>query len=601
MHKSWRFIPSLKALAITLGALAVLGLCTSGAWAQSTAGDSPGAVKKYVFMSSSGTWGAAQATAISRFGGTVGFSHAASGIGSASSADPDFFRAVMKSGAFSRGSEDMMVQWQKPTDIQIVDDGVVEDGVVTPGDDNFINLLWNMTAIDAFGAWSLGYDGAGARVAVIDGGMCSLHPDVAPNIDVARSTSFVPGFTWDQDTGIASSFRHACHVAGIIAAVDNSIGTIGVAPKATIISVKALHGGSGSFEAVIQSILYASDPISAGGAGANIINMSLGATFNRGGGNTGAGALVSALNKAVNYATDHNVLVVCSAGNGDPLTGIGYDLDHTGNLITVPAQSGSAIAVSATAPVGFAVGWPNGATNFRDPTTYTNYGNSLVWVAAPGGDRTPPDAVVCSIPRVVGAPVNQFCHVFDLVFSPGSQSGGYFWTGGTSMAAPHVAGVAALLVQKYPGISVGDLKNLIAQTADDEGANGHDPYYGRGFLNARRAVTEGPAPQAAASPERKMETAVAVARVELVIARNVGSVPEISFTLPTASQAKVELFDVAGRKVAVLFNGQANAGRTPLSWSGRDSGGDALRAGAYFARLTAGGVQQARQIVLLGQ
>ena len=597
MHKSWRFIPSLKALAITLGALAVLGLCTSGAWAQSTAGDSPGAVKKYVFMSSSGTWGAAQDAAIHRIGGTVDFSHAASGIGSASSADPDFLKVMMKSGAFSKGSTDMMVQWQEPANEQ-----EFTEEAVTPGNETFINLQWSITAIEASGAWNAGYDGTGVRVAVIDGGFCPTHVDLAPNLDVAHSASFVPGFTFNQDVGNAGTFRHACHVAGIIAAADNSIGTIGVAPHATIISVKALHGGSGSFEAVIQSILYAADPISAGGAGANIINMSLGATFNRGGGNTGAGALVSALNQAVNYATSKNVLVVCSAGNGDPNTGLGLDLDHTGNLITVPAMSGSAIAVSATAPVGYAVGYPNGATNFRDPTTYTNYGHSLVWVAAPGGDTALPGNANCSIPAVPAGNVNAPCRLFDTIVSPGNTGGGYFFAAGTSMAAPHVAGVAALIAQKYPGISVGDLKSRLAQTADAVGGDDpFSPYYGHGFLNARRAVTEGPAPQAAASPEKRIETTVATARVELVIARNGSSVPEISFTLPTASQAKVELFDVAGRKVAELFDGSANAGRTTLSWSGHDSGGDALRAGAYFARLTAGGVQQARQIVLLGQ
>src|SRR5262249_7076077 len=157
------------------------------------------------------------------------------------------------------------------------------------------NLQWNTTAVEASGAWNAGFDGSGVRVAVIDGGMCSLHPDVAPNLDVAASRSFVPGFNYDQDTGGATAFPHACHLAGIIAAVDTTIGTIGIAPHATIISCKALHNGSGTFEAVIEAILYASDPIADGGAGANIINMSLGALFPRGGGNTGAGQLVSSV------------------------------------------------------------------------------------------------------------------------------------------------------------------------------------------------------------------------------------------------------------------------------------------------------------------
>ena len=58
------------------------------------------------------------------------------------------------------------------------------------------------------------------------------------------------------------------------------------------------------------------------------------------------------------------------------------DLDHTGSVITVPAQSGNGIAISATGPVGYAVGFPNGVTNFRRPASYTNFGNSAIWVAA---------------------------------------------------------------------------------------------------------------------------------------------------------------------------------------------------------------------------
>ncbi len=593
MHKSWRFIPSFKTIAVIIGAFAALVLSGSSLLAQGElADDGSGPGRKYMFMAS-GTWGAAQDAAIRGAGGTVDFSHAASGIGSASSSDPGFLRRAMKGGAFAKGAEDMQVQWQEPANEQALDAALTEEAV-TPGDDAFINLLWNMTAIEAGGAWSLGYDGAGVRVAVIDGGICTTHPDLAANIDAAASRSFVTGFGYGDDTGGPTAFRHACHVAGIIAAVDNTIGTIGVAPRATIIACKALHGGSGSFAAVIQAILYASDPIPAGGGGAHIINMSLGATLAMGGGNTGAGALVAAMNQAVNHATSNNVLVVCSAG------GNAADLDHSGSLMHVPSQSGGALAVSATAPVGFAVGWPNGAANFRDPTTYTNYGRSAIWVSAPGGDSALPGNAICSIP-----PVTTFCWVFDLVLSPGSAGGGYSFAGGTSMSAPHAAGVAALIAQKYPGISVGDLKNRLKNTADDEGAAGIDPFHGHGFVNARRAVTEGAAAQATASPGRKQETAAAppaaAARVELAIGRNGSdSVPSISFTLAAPGHARVELFDVAGRKVAVLFDGPARQEET-LKWNGRGPDGRQLRQGAYFARLKAGGVTTARQLVMLGE
>ena len=592
MHNSKSLVRMFTTLAVISGVLAGLALSSSGALAQIGAVE-----KKQYVMTATGTWGAAQDAAITSVGGTVEYRHAASGIGVATSDDPRFLVRAMRSGLFGQSGADMTVEWQKPSDVRLGDEGGIEEDVVNPGNDNFINLVWNMTAIDAFGAWSQGYDGTGVRVAVIDGGMCSLHPDVAPNIDVARSASFVPGFTWDQDTGNAASFRHACHVAGIIAAADNTIGTVGVAPKATIISCKALHGGTGSFAAVIEAILYASDPIADGGAGANIINMSLGATFAKGGGNNGTGPLVAAMAKAVNYATANNVLVVTSAGNN------AIDMDHSSSITNVPAQSGSAIAISATAPVGFAVGWPNGATNFSNPATYTNYGHQLVWVSAPGGDSALPGNALCSVPRVVGAPVTNPCWVFDLVFSPGSQSGSYFWAGGTSMAAPHAAGVAALLVQKYPGIAVGDLKTLIAQTAVEQNGNGADPHHGHGFLNANNAVS-GTIAQSSTAPSQGVirKAPVGTARVELEVARNAArSTPSISFSLPSAGPARVDLFDLAGRRVAELFNGSAAAGRTTVSWNGRDVNGQKLARGAYFARLTAGNVKEARQIVLLGE
>jgi subtilisin family serine protease len=587
MHRPRTFIPGSRLLASLLAAVAMVSGGRAALAQAGVASDGTGPVKHYVLMAP-GTWGADQDAAVLAAGGSVTFRHAGSGIGTATSGDPGFLRRVLKGGAFTKGAEDMMVQWQEPASAQLA---VTEDSV-TPADDDFIALLWNMTAIEAPGAWALGFDGQGARVAVIDGGLCATHPDLAANIDVAASRSFVAGFTYDQDTGGATAFRHACHVAGIIAAVDNSIGTIGVAPRATIIGVKALHGGSGSFDAVIQSILYAADPIAEGGAGADIINLSLGATFALGGGNTGAAQLVAALNQAVNYAASKNVLVVCSAG------GSALDLDHSGNVVTVPAQSGSAVAVSATAPVGYAVGWPNGATNFRDPASYTNYGRSAIWVSAPGGDSALPGSALCSIPAVSGPAVTAPCWVFDLVLAPGSAAGGYFFVGGTSMSAAHVSGVAALIVQSHPGISLGDLKNRLKNSADDEGEVGTDPFHGHGFVNARRAVTEGAAQQAAATPATRPEAA-APPRVELVIALDAGSLPEISFTLPAAGPVRLDLFDVAGRRVAALYRGDAGAGRTRVMWTGRDSGGQALRAGAYFAQLVAGGVRVARRVVLL--
>lgn len=438
-----------------------------------------GAQSAKTFVMTANRWGAAQDAAVAAAGGAVTFSHGESGIGVAVSAEPGFLKQALASGAFAGGAEDMMVDWQP-----LVHEGEMIEAAITPGNETFVHSQWNIQAVEAEGAWAAGYTGLGARVAVLDGGIYDAHIDLAGQVDVAASRSFVAGQPFNSDTGTS---WHGTHVAGIIAAKDNGIGTIGIAPEATIIGVKVLHSGSGYFSAIIAGLYYASTPVAEGGAGADVINMSLRGIFPRGGGRTGAGLLVAALNKAVNYAGQH-ALVVSAAGNDY------MDLDHSGSTIVVPAMSGSGIAVSATAPVGYGVNYPYGATNFRRPASYTNFGNSLVWLAAPGGDWMLPGSSVCVLPRVPSGTVTQYCWVFDMVMSTvrgsGSSISTYSWMAGTSMAAPAVAAVAALVVQRYPGISAGDLKTLLARTADDEGKPGHDPFFGHGFVNARRAVTE---------------------------------------------------------------------------------------------------------------
>src|ERR1051325_1706374 len=436
-----------------------------------------GGPRSYVL--SAAKWGDKQNQAVALAGGTVTYSHAKSGFAVVTSTNPNFLPLILSSGAVSSGAEDQVVQWTSP--MKQVE---LEETAVTPGDETFINLQWNVKSMEAPAAWAAGFTGQGVRVAVLDGGIHNTHQDLDANIDVARSTSFVPGFAFNQDVG---TFWHGTHVAGIIAAEDNALGTIGVAPNATIIGVKVLHNGTGSFGQVIAGILYASTPISEGGAGADIINMSLGATFPKGDG-PGTGQLIGALSKAVNFAGSNGVLVVVAAGNN------GLDLDHSESYTSVPAMSGSAIAVSANGPEGYAVGYPAGATNFRAPAYYSNFGHSIINVAAPGGNDTLPGTALCSIPRVPTGTLVTQCWVFDMVLSTsrgaGASTTSYSFAEGTSMAAPAAAGVAALIKQRFPGISVGALKNKLMQTADNVDGNGSSPFYGRGFVNARRAVTE---------------------------------------------------------------------------------------------------------------
>ncbi len=350
-------------------------------------------------------------------------------------------------------------------------------------------MQWAPRAVHAPEAWNAGCRGTGVRVAVVDGGIYRLHADLAGRIDESASVSFVPGLHWFEDSD--PTFWHATHVAGIIAANDNSFGVIGIAPEATLIGVKVLDNGWGSFGQVIAGILYAATPRAGGGGGADIINLSLGAVFTKN--DPMAHGLVAAMNRAVNYADRFGVLIVSAAGNN------ALDLDHSGNLVDVPAKSGSGIAVAATGPTGFGLDPDAPQLDFSTPASYTNFGKSVILLAAPGGDNrlfgTSVGNQSCTLARAPSGVVVSPCWAFDLVISTirGSSTPPNFSFGfadGTSMAAPAVSAVAALIKAKNPGISLGDLKNSLARATDDLGKKGRDPNYGRGFINAYKACTQ---------------------------------------------------------------------------------------------------------------
>ncbi|HJQ40577.1 MAG TPA: S8 family serine peptidase [Thermoanaerobaculia bacterium] len=405
-------------------------------------------------------WGKAQATAVAAAGGTVRYAHG-NGFALVSSDAADFAARANASKAFSEVNTDRFVQWR-----QAEQSFPLDTAAVTPGDETYSYLQWAPQAVKAPGAWAAGYTGAGVRVAVLDGGIYDAHDDLNGSVDVARSVSFVPGQAFNQDT---NTFWHGTHVAGIVAARDNGKGIIGIAPGATIVGVKIIHNGGGDFGAVIAGIYYAATPVAEGGGGADIINMSFVGEFQKS--DPGAGRLIGALNKAMGYATSHGVLLIAASGNS------GFDYGQQRDWVAVPAELGGVLAISASAPFGFGLG----ATNYRNPALYSNYGESMISLAGPGGDFGP-----------AGNCVPFPCWLMDLVLSTtrgsGSDTGAYTYSAGTSMAAPAVAGVAALAKQAHPGISLGALKTLLLRTADDEGKRGHDEFYGHGYPNAERAV-----------------------------------------------------------------------------------------------------------------
>jgi serine protease len=246
---------------------------------------------------------------------------------------------------------------------------------------------WHLRQLGLPDAWKLG-TGKGVVVAVIDTGVTKVA-------DLAR-TKFVPGYNFLANNANADDDHgHGTHVAGTIAqSTNNGLGVAGVAPDVAIMPLKVLSArGSGSVAAIAQSIRWAADH------GANVINMSLG-------GPSPIGTMAS----AIKYARGKGVVVIAAAGN-DGKGRVGY-----------PARYPGVIAVAAT--------------QFDESTTfYSNWGPEID-IAAPGGN-------VRVDQNGDGKPDGVLQHT--IVPSNISKTD-YLWFMGTSMATPHVAGVAALII-----------------------------------------------------------------------------------------------------------------------------------------------------------
>ena len=459
-----------------------LALCTVGMASAVQAGT-------YVVLAKGTSFDAKLAAKVTAAGGVITNRMSAIGVAIVESNSSTFAAQASKIRGIQSVNADVALEGPAPDSTALTEEEIAAmyaNPAPSGDDDFFFDLQWGHRAVDAAGAWNQGPRGNGAVVAVLDSGIACTHPDLAPNIDMALSTSFV--LTEGVCLTALNSFNHGSHVAGTIAAADNAFGTIGVAPEAQIIAVKVLSQatGSGSFAGIIQGIYYAAS------VGADVINMSLGVNGGLPIGGKDVAELVNATARATRYAESQNALVVASAGNAgmdlnhssgrfyDPGTGTYY----TANLRAFPSELPGVLSISATAPIG----WANdvAGTFLDNPASYSNFGSAISF-AAPGGDSVYPTNENCFL--VFTRP----CWVFDLVFSVrgynaiGNPSWG--WAAGTSMAAPHASGVAALIIAKNGGeMAPAQVVQIMRASADDLGKPGGDVHYGYGRVNASRAV-----------------------------------------------------------------------------------------------------------------
>lgn len=323
----------------------------------------------------------------------------------------------------------------------------------------FLPFQWNMFQIRAPAAWAatVANPGTTIRVAILDTGLDPDHLDQRGLIDAANSMAMPDVQSTMGPPEWADDHFHGTLSGAIV--TSNNFGVAGVAPNVQLIAVKVLNAaGKGTFGDIIAGILYATD------VKAQVINMSLGALVPR---STkafpvGGPTILSIMNRAVNYAKRHGVLVVSAAGN-DAL-----DLQHDGNLVELPCEAGVQLCVSATG---------NGDTH----ASYSNYGTDAINVAAPGGDVPPTIATGILGPCSSRSAIPMFAVCKNKV--------SYLVAVGTSEAAPHVAGLAAYLDSQYGGtLEPSQLLTLIQQNADDIGKPGADPFFGKGRINVVNTI-----------------------------------------------------------------------------------------------------------------
>jgi subtilisin family serine protease len=329
---------------------------------------------------------------------------------------------------------------------------------ISADDEPLYSYQWNMDVIKAEKAWEAGCTGKGVRVAVLDTGIDPDHPDLESNIDPyysARVSCYGIWPDYSDDNG------HGTWTAGIIAAADNEHGVIGVAPEATIVAVKVLdEAGEAEFSTIVCGMIYAAI------VDADVINMSLSGYLPKSGRDPEgpfpafyAAYYLSLMNEAITFVRQLGATVISAAGND------AIDLNQNEEWVVLPAEAGNGIAVSATGPVG--------QENFDNPASYTNYGTSAIDIAAPGGDH-----------QLYPEPGWEL----DMVLSTWPDD--YVWADGTSASAPHVSGVAALIIGQHGGgISPALVKAIIEQAADDLGKPGMDDFCGRGRINAFKAIS----------------------------------------------------------------------------------------------------------------
>lgn len=513
-----------RALLVIGGSLAVLGTMIAPTGADSVA--ETGETHHYLVLYADGASVDAGRQAVAAAGGAVTNENAAIGLAEVVSDSPTFLEDVSGQGAVKGAARDRSIGATRPgLQPKFKDERLDEERVqsrphsggpnvkAAPGTDELTGYQWDMRMIgvqEDDGSPALEEQGDGVLVGIIDTGVDGTHPDIAPNFSNSLSRNFTTDlpsidgpceYADCVDPPNVDHDGHGTHVAGTVASPVNAAGITGVAPEATLVNIRAGQDSGFFFLGpTVDALTYAAE------AGIDVVNMSffvdpwlyncpsaddyLAAPAGK---PTAAelaeqALIYEAMHDALGVAHAAGVTLVAAAGNSatslDTATrqdtispdfpdGAAYTRTVTDDCLDLPSEGPNVLSVSSVGPSGI-------------KADYSNYGASEITVAAPGGYfrdffgtkmfRSPLNEIWAPYPEVVarangevtnggGVPNNPF-----VLRSCTKDVGCSYYQGiqGTSMASPHVTGVAALVI----GVLGGDadpalVRQIIEQSAAD--------------------------------------------------------------------------------------------------------------------------------------
>jgi subtilisin family serine protease len=474
------------------------------------------AAENFVVLYQKNSVPADAAAAVARAGGQLVASYGAIGVVIARSDQPGFAAAVRQGRGVQGAAATSRFGVRKGSNtldaLDAADKQATPLTVLPATDtDSLSGLQWDMVQIRTPQAHVLSGGSPSIVVGDIDTGLDWSHPDLAPNVDFAKSVSCLGGVPDTDPAAWMDGHGHGTHTAGTIAAASNGIGIVGVAPHVKIAGIRAGDANGFFFpEAVVCAFMWAGDKKLAVLNNSYFVDPWLFNCRN----DPEQRAIWEAVRRAVKYAQQAGALVVASMNNAaDDLAHPTQDSTSPDNTTPVTRDVSNACAVIPVEIPGVMGVSANGNLGLK--SFYSNYGVGVTSVVAPGGDSVLQRTAAAPNGRVLStwpaSLINVTCGPATRVVDASGAT--YCYIQGTSMAAPHVSGVAALIASRgirNPGAIASKLINTsdpIACPADPsiyaffpaldngapqvcQGTPDYNSFNGNGQVNAWRALTE---------------------------------------------------------------------------------------------------------------